>query len=361
MVNKKQYCWIIFLLVFIQISCNQKNDIYRKSESTIKFDESNLIDEKNQSDKYLDKEFMEGYTTNQIIWKSNTADLNGDGIIDTIKVVSLDNRIFSKSENDEHGDFKAMVFINNLCIDFIFNWTMNSYFFKKGTKFEIIDIDKNDKYKEVLISQNQQEMEDPSIQRTIFRYFGSNLLTKTKILSEGYSAGQMNLKNNEFSIDHHRSPDIIGTYQLSNFFIKNTGLIEKKLPENFIQAACPFVYVKNKTTFIKQGEILRFLNAKNTEDWQFLELKDFELEKDVLTIKLTEEKDEVTFLNSIKLKIGKTEVFPMDSIDFNKSFLKDDKEYFQLNKNDFLILKFKLPKNKQGKILLFAKGYYVPR
>ena len=44
----------------------------------------------------------------------------------------------------------------------------------------------------------------------------------------------------------------------------------------------------------------------------------------------------------------------------NEFLLNDDNEYFKLYKGEILVLKFKLPKNLNQKIFLYAKGYYEP-
>jgi hypothetical protein len=345
----RNFNYLLFLV--LTISCNKT-----KVELPYAYDENELNLEMNASERFLDKEISKGFLPNQVIWSSDNVDLNGDGNNDNIKVVVFDEFFFNSKKEDETDFFKAKIFINNLSQDYVFNWTRNSYWYKEGTKFEIIDFDKTDKYKEFIISQKEQYDEDPSTIKTIFRYFGNNLLTKSTIESQGYNGGNLKLiDNNKFTIQHCRNPKIIGTYALSNFFIKKTDMIEEAFnPNTFV--ACPFVYLKSGEKFIYKGEIIRNLIGKESESMQKLEIGT--LDKGIVTIRIKEEKNEISYINSIYFEINNKLYLPK-TIKSKASLLqKNDDKYLVLKKGEFIDLVYDL--DLKSNIKIISKGYYIP-
>lgn len=344
------------LAIIFLMGCNKS-----KVETTFLYDESQLNQEKNLTERFVQKEAFEGFLPEQIIFSSDNVDLNGDGINDNIKVVVFDDGFFNSKVNANNGDnefgfFKAKIFINNTSQDFIFLSVKNSYWFKEGTKFEIIDFDKTDKYKEFIISQKEQEEEDPSTITTIFRYFGNNLLTKSTIESQGYNGGNLKLiDNNKFTIQHSRNPKIIGTYSLSNFFIKKTDMIEEVFnPNTFV--ACPFVYLKSGEKFIYKGEIIRNLIGKESESIQKLEIGT--LDKGIVTLRIREEKNEISYINSIYFEINNKLYLPKTKKSNATLLQKNDDKYLVLKKGEFIDLVYDL--KIKSKIKIISKGYYVP-
>jgi hypothetical protein len=333
----------ILLILFVLSSC--KNDI---SENNYIYNEQDLINELNFSDEYLSKSYVKDYNKNQIIWQTDVEDLDGDGQKEKIKVVVLDENYFKNS--GIKGLFYGKVIINDISKDIYFNWSYHSHF---NETFQIVDFDKNDNRKEFLISQFEQEDEDPSKIHYIYRFFGRNLLTQTYIKSDGYSGGNIRFHENDFEVTHKNNPQTIGTYKLSKFFIKKTNLYVGK--ESEIIAACPYVYLKTREAYIFKGEIIRNLIGKSAESIQTLELGTANSEKIIVRIK--EEKEEISYLNQITVKSDNKIISPL--ILGNNSDLKfDDKKYYQLKKGEFIDLEFKVAKN--SKITLIGKGYYIP-
>lgn len=332
-------------IYFLLLVSSCKNDV---SESNFIYNTQELISELNFSDDYLGKTYVKDYNQNQIIWQTDVEDLDGDGQNDKIKVVVLDENYFKNS--GIKGLFYGKVIINDLSKDIYFNWSNHSHF---NETFQIVDIDKKDNRKEFLISQFEQEDEDPSKIHYIYRFFGKNLLTQTHIKSEGYSGGNIRFHANDFEVTHKNNPQTIGTYELSKFFIKKTNLYVGK--ESEIIAACPFVYLKNGDDFHYKGEIIRNLIGKSAESIQTLELGTANSEKIIIRIK--EEKKEISYLNQISVKYDRKIVKPLIKKN-NNDLIFDDNKYYRLRRGEYIDLEFKVAKN--SKITLIGKGYYIP-
>ncbi len=340
------------LLFFIIVTvCSCKNDI---SESDFQYDESELLKERDDNSEFLIKSYRKGVDSTQIIWQSNNEDLNGDGINEKIKVVVLDENFFQKKENDEesYGAYLARVFINDLSEDIILNRSISNDSNYK-VSFKIIDIDKSDSLKELLVTQYEKAVEDPSAIHLIYRNFGRNLITQTQITSSGYSGGVINFRDKEFDIIHNRNPETIGKYRLNKFFIENIEISIGQ--ESEIIAACPFVYVKNGNRFIYKGEIIRNLIGKKSEETQKLNIGISKSEE--LIVRIKEEKKEVSYINYLALECNNKIIKPIKTKN-NTELLLDDNKYLTLKKGSQIDLVFKVP--KKSIITLIGKGYYIP-
>lgn len=339
----KKNSLIVVVILLVLSSC--KNDV---SESNFIYNTQELISELNFSDDYLGKTYVKDYNQNQIIWQTDVEDLDGDGQNEKIKVVVLDENYFKNS--GIKGFFYGKVIINDISKDIYFNWSNHSYF---NETFQIVDVDKNDNRKEILISQFEQEDEDPSKIHYIYRFFGRNLLTQTYIKSDGNSGGGIRFHENDFEVTHKNNPQTIGTYKLSKFFIKKTNLYVGK--ESEIIAACPYVYLKTGEAYIFKGEIIRNLIGKSAESIQTLELGTANSEKIIVRIK--EEKEEISYLNQISVKYDGKIVKPLIK-ESNNDLIFDDNKYYRLRRGEYIDLEFKVVKN--SKITLIGKGYYIP-
>lgn len=346
--NKLSLTLLFFIIVTVS-SC--KKEI---SESDFQYDEHELLKERDETSEFLIKNFRKGVDSSQIIWQSKSEDLNGDGINEKIKIVVLDENFFQKKENDEesYGSYLARVFINDLSEDIILNRAKSNDSYYKAL-FKIIDVDKSDSFKELLVTQYEKEVEDPSAIHLIFRYFGRNLITKTQIISSGYSGGVINFHDKEFEVIHNRNPETIGKYRLNKFFVENIEMSVGK--ESEIMAACPFVYVKKGNTFVYKGEIIRNLIGENSEATQSLYLGTSESEE--LIIRIKEEKKETSYINYIAIQCNDKIVLPIKTKN-NKELLLDDNSYLTLKKGNYIDLVFNVAKN--SKITLIGKGYYIP-
>ena len=124
---------------------------------------------------------------------------------------------------------------------------------------------------------------------------------------------------------------------------------------------CPFVYIKQNNVYIKQGEIIKNQNSKELDKYDYLEIPFEMIENNILEIKISEEKDEISYLDHIYLQVGNKIIQPECKTEILQKIQLNDSEYYQLQKGEYFELKFNLPANidKSTKIQLVAKGYYV--
>jgi len=182
----KKIFFLITLLLISFTSCLESTD--KKNESSQKDQGITGTSVVTQFDsKYIKTQKIESIFYNHKIWSSENEDLNGDGTDDNIIVYS-NNDYFSKIEEPKQYNLK--ICINNICYDQIVYFSANSYYGKE-TKFSIIDINKKDKYKELLLSYKESTTEDPSFNNSIFRYLSNNIVTVSEIFSSGYSNGMI--------------------------------------------------------------------------------------------------------------------------------------------------------------------------
>ncbi len=133
--------------------------------------------------------------------------------------------------------------------------------------------------------------------------------------------------------------------------------------------ACPFVYTRNTSgAWIYQGEILRNLRSAELEESQTLavQVTPEECEQRVVQVRMTEEKREVTHLDSVALQVGDFMLRPMQCKSGQYAAMcEDDGSYFKMNQGDELMMSFELPVGavnacKERHVMLHANGYYLP-
>jgi hypothetical protein len=169
--------------------------------------------------KYLRINKLSAVFFDQKIWSNYNEDLDGDGTNDKIEIYSTKEYL---NNHDEPNEYMVNVCINDICYNQKVNFSQNSYFGKE-TKFEVIDINKKDNLKELLISYKEAEQEDPSYNHSIFRFLDNDIITVSEVLSSGYSNGQINyLDDYSFTVDHSRFPDIKGAYKLDCLYLKQS-------------------------------------------------------------------------------------------------------------------------------------------
>lgn len=309
--------------------------------------------------KYLRKNKLSAVFFDQKIWSNYNEDLNGDGTNDKIEIYSKKEYL---NNHDEPYEYMLNVCINDICFNQKVNFSKNSYFGKE-TKFEVININKKDNLKELLLSYKEAEIEDPSYNHSIFRVLDNDVITVSEVLSSGYNNGQINyIDDYSFTVDHARFPDIKGTYKLDGLYLKQSDLYIQ--PEDKVDyskmAACPFVYFVDANNKIYKGEILRYLNSEYTETWQKLDMKlDAKIYSE-LKICISEEKDETTYLNSVYLNINGKIHTPKLINSKNRKIISDDDKYVKLSKGEIIKLQFDFKPELIKTCVLHAKGYYLP-
>jgi hypothetical protein len=348
--NRVQSLIIIVLTINAIIGCNSPS---KDSDKLITMLESQV------ESKYLRKNKLSAVLFDQKIWSNYNEDLNRDGKIDKIEIFST-KEYYNNLE--EPHDYILNVCINDICFNQQVNFSSNSYFGKQ-TKFEVIDINKKDNFKELLLSYKEAEMEDPSYSHSIFRVLDNNTITVSEIFSSGYNNGQINYINDySFTVDHARFPDIKGTYTLEGLYLKQSELYIQSADEVDYSkmAACPFVYLVDDQNKIYKGEILRYLNAEYTESWQKLDMRLDPKIYNNLRICISEEKDETTYLNSVYLSVNGKIYTPKFINSKNRSIISDDDKYVKISKNEKIELQFDFKPELIKTCILYAKGYYLP-
>jgi hypothetical protein len=347
---------IIFIITSAIISsCHNSDKSHNETSQLSEISISQIIER--EGNEYLRNSDVFDLNFNQKLWSSVVEDLNGDGKNDDITVHSTME--FLKNEDKPSG-YNLMICINGRCFEKKMFWSGGSYF-GKLLQFKIIDIDKQDSFKELIISYADNEIEDPSTNHLIIRLLQNNQLTANDIFSTGYNNGQIRFLDGAFEVDHGRYPSIKGKYRLSNRYVEQVNLYEE--PQENVDysgmAACPYVYLVHENTMHYKGEILRYLNAKHTEEWQRLILECPTNKENKMIIKIAEEKDEITYVNAAYLKIGDKIIKPIQYENINKTDIDDD-NYLSLKKGESLELVF----NTEGLVLkdvsLNVKGYYIP-
>jgi hypothetical protein len=126
--------------------------------------------------------------------------------------------------------------------------------------------------------------------------------------------------------------------------------------------SCPWLYIWDGKEFVKQTEVIKDVVGKANEQTTFTALKPSCFINKRLKIKLQEEKDEITYLNQVILKIGEKSFTPSHTSLINSTLTKLDNQYHILKKGEMIELEFEIDANidlKQN-IYLEVSGYYEP-
>jgi hypothetical protein len=344
---------------FILVGCSsENNEIPLSKTESNKFEKEKIYSKtinSRRNNEFLKVSEVSFTDYPNLIWSSDNEDLNGDKIEDKIRVFSSIDYVRDENSSKNHV---LMICIDGFCIEQTVSWSGASYYGKK-TSFEVIDIDRNDNMKEFLISFKEKEEEDPSTNHVILRYLKNKKISINEVFSSGYSNGQMEFVNNKLNVHHNRYPDVIGTYGLKGDILEEIQMYRQ--PESEVDysmmAACPFVYVLNNNSFVYQGEILRYLNADFTESWQRLPLTAHNT--DTLRVKISEEKDETTYINTLYLTVGDKIIKPTITKETHMTNFDND-EYLRLKKGQSIEFTFNVKNLDLKNVYLNMKGYYIP-
>lgn len=129
-----------------------------------------------------------------------------------------------------------------------------------------------------------------------------------------------------------------------------------------LNAACPYVYTETTGDNLSyQGEILRNLRRPELETWQSLEVE--VRSRSELTVVLTEEKPETTYLDAIALELDGERRLPLQcESEAPPAYCDDDGHYFVLPQGQRLELTFEGPGDAEALLpaILHADGHYIP-
>jgi len=134
--------------------------------------------------------------------------------------------------------------------------------------------------------------------------------------------------------------------------------------------SCPWLFVFDGQDFIRQTEIIKDVVGKAQETTTRHQLSPKYLIKNTLKIKIQEEKEEISYLNRLVLKVAGQTYYPKrvhkpQTTDNNINFevLSElDESYQFLKKGEMIELEFNVPEISQMNevLILEASGYYVP-
>lgn len=126
--------------------------------------------------------------------------------------------------------------------------------------------------------------------------------------------------------------------------------------------ACPYYYVYDPQarSFVKQGEILRDLLGKEMEAMQREPISWSLVENGKLVISISEEKDEVAYIDYLALRVGDTVISANGPGSALALVAARDGSYLTMDTGEELTLEFDLSGSQEGiPIQLLSAGYYT--
>jgi hypothetical protein len=131
--------------------------------------------------------------------------------------------------------------------------------------------------------------------------------------------------------------------------IKSSGWLMR--PIGFQEGACPFLYFQSAGRLEFYSEVIKNQNNIDLDKEDSLLISKRYVEKGKIVIVLKEEKDEISFIDYLKLQVNGTDVMP-DNNPFTG-------KYYPLRKGEVLEVIFTMPIDVAD-IKLITKGYYQP-
>jgi hypothetical protein len=228
-----------------------------------------------------------------------------------------------------------------------------------------IDIDSKDNRQELLVTTRLFYNIDPPIYNWILAHSGTHYTAST-LVGEGDSGGALTIKGDgivrmeDFEIHgggrHCRYVTNEKSYPLKNgTFPKPTVKVVQTHSAGC--AACPFVEVWTQQGWVRIGEILRHIDAPEKKSWDKLSLVHT---GGRLTIRLLEEKAEITKLDAIGIRTDDGFILPTTCGSALAKWCKLDGGVFEMVEGDIQVFHFDLPLQALGKVSLEAFGHYEP-
>lgn len=126
--------------------------------------------------------------------------------------------------------------------------------------------------------------------------------------------------------------------------------------------SCPWLYVYNGKCFVKQTEILKDVVGTTNKTTTFFTVNPKAVIDGTLRIKIQEEKDEITHLEQLQVRINGKVYRPNQLANTTALLAKNDEQYLKLKKGQSIELTFDLPANLKvsDKIVLESTGFYIP-
>lgn len=306
---------------------------------------------------------------------TGTLDLDGDGSKE--KAYLFDFRPEFIEENakdiaeDCYGQKNCAVIV--MIADEIFTIPMgrkkNTYFGK--IKISNVNINKMDTKEELHLQYHAGMYGEDPPKTNIFFYSQHGRVQQTTISAEGYSSGTVTLKGDGLIQKSemewiNNEKGCVTNHLTISYAIEGKEQSRKITKTDEFCAACPYVEVWNneQQEWQEKGEILRHLNSQEKKDWNSLKLQ---YSSDILKIRLSERKPEITYLDALQLKTTDGIVLPEScymrqrEMIYDTSWCHADDENYILEEGDEQEFIFQLPYTEKPRtVILEGFGYYEP-
>lgn len=120
--------------------------------------------------------------------------------------------------------------------------------------------------------------------------------------------------------------------------------------------SCPFLYVHNGSDYIKLTEILKDVAGEKNKCQTAFEIPKEYVINNKLKIMISEEKEETTYLDELKLMVDEKPVNPITS---NPKLNLNDNNYLIMKKGNKTFIEYQIKTNAKS-IILESTGYYNP-
>ena len=117
--------------------------------------------------------------------------------------------------------------------------------------------------------------------------------------------------------------------------------------------ACPWLYVFDGENYVRYGEILRNLRGVENARTEITELVDYTVIDGVINLRIAEEKDEISYIDSFYLLVNDEPVYADDP-----RLSADDNDYLVLHLGDSIDLQFFVGDAAISSVQVVASGYY---
>lgn len=236
-------------------------------------------------------------------------------------------------------------------------------FFK--AEIAAINIDNKDNRQEILVTTRSFDYIDPPIYNWILAHNGTHYTVSTLVGVED-NGGTLTIKGDGIVRMEDFYTMGMGRYcrtltHEKSYPLKNGTFAEPtvKVVETSSNgcAACPFVEVWTQQGWVRIGEILRHIDAPEKKSWDKLSLVHT---GGRLTIRLLEEKAEITKLDAIGIRTNDRFILPTTCGSSLARWCKLDGSVFEMVEGDIQVFHFDLPLQALGKVSLEAFGHYEP-
>jgi hypothetical protein len=128
--------------------------------------------------------------------------------------------------------------------------------------------------------------------------------------------------------------------------------------------ACPWLYVYDGCAFVRRTEILRSLRGKQNEQTEVSPIGVVPVVDGAITLKITEEKREITFIDEVTLIVDGVEIRAEAEPVFAAKVSASDQDYLILASGQSYAFRFRLPAAfaslDQADVSIAVTGFYVP-